>query len=98
MIDSLATHLDAFISIIVTLVSIGVCWGILDTKVRVGDRDIEQLKEDLRQYSENHVSFEHFEAVTRPFESQINEIRRDIKQILLILSNRETRRNSQDPI
>ena len=73
--------LGASLSVVFTLVSVGIAWGVMKSKQ---DQLEEQIR-DLRETRSHYVPMDLFKAVVEPLQHDLHEIQRDIKSILTMM-------------
>ncbi len=81
------------ITLIGSILTIGLFGGAMQSKVKALREDLEQLETDFKEARdrapEKYVRMGHFDAIITPIQAQISEIQRDIKSILMIVSKNE---------
>ena len=55
-------------------------------KVRRLEQDMEDVRDEAKQAQKSFVTFQHFDAVIDPLKRQINDVQKDIKEILRAVS------------
>lgn len=77
-------------SLIATAISavltLGVIYGVLKTQITQLNRDLARMEEDLLLIKNQYVTLRHFEAVISRIQSAQDDMGRDIKQILELVS------------
>jgi hypothetical protein len=70
-------------SIVCSLCMGGFVWGIIKEKVTRLEKDCVELSEKLEKFQDDFVRLSHFDDV-------IQQLREDVKQILTILTNKQS--------
>lgn len=73
---------DSLLSLILSLIGIGIVYGIFKTKIIQLERDIKRVEAELSNATQLYVTYRHFEAVIGRIQGQQDEMQKDIKQIL----------------
>ncbi len=72
-----------------SLAAVGVAYGILKTRVQEIEKRQEILETEQRNNPKDYVTHKHLDAVLPPMRGMIEEIQRDIKKLLLLISHAE---------
>lgn len=78
--------------IVSTILTIGIAWGILRNKVDELVKRLDLLEEKQTDF----VTHKHLDAVVTPLQRVAEEIQRDIKRLLVLLSNKHEEQDLRD--
>lgn len=76
-------------SIACSLLAFGVSTGVMKEKVRALEKELDELREEQKHY----VTFKHFDAVIEPMKKTLDNVQRDIKEILRVVSEKHSSRH-----
>lgn len=82
MLGMLEQHLFEIIS---ALVSIGVSWGIITTKVKNQERELEEVKGQIKEMQEDH------DLVIR-IDTKVDGLAESIKELKAIIENKRSKK------
>lgn len=78
---------DLLYSIGSSAVAIGVAYGVLRARVQDIEKRQDVMEEEQRNLPKEYVTHKHLDAILPPMRSMIEEIQRDIKKLLLLISH-----------
>lgn len=75
-----------FTGLLSTAVSIGVAWGIVQARVESLLKRQDKLEQEQARMEDHFVTHKHLEAVVTPLQKVAEEIQRDIKKLIMMVS------------
>lgn len=78
---------SVIVSIVGSLLTAGVSWGIVTTKVNQQAESMKKAEDRIAQVESDCVRREYLHAITNPLQEAIRDIRTDLKDILRIVSS-----------
>jgi len=87
----MAEYWSVALSVITSLMIAAVSYGANQNKIENIQKELDRLAADLGEISSLYVAQKHFDFVVQSLQRSQDDMQKDIKQILLILSHRDDR-------
>jgi uncharacterized membrane protein (DUF106 family) len=85
---------EPIISIISSAIFVGIAWGIQKSKLDNLMETVKELKEEVSAFQKHYVTHKHLDAVIPHLQRTLDEVRSDIKQLLVVVHNSNGKKSS----